>query len=194
MCPCSVTRSCPSLGDPMDRNPPSSRGSCCSVAKLRLTLCDCMNCSTSGFPALHHLPELAQTHVHWASNAILFSSVAPFYSCPQSFSASGSFPISWLFTSGNQSIEASVSASVLPMTIQGWSSLGLTGLTSWLRGLSRVFSSTTIWKHQFFSSPAFIMVQLSHLYMTIGKTIALTIWTFVKKWYLCFLICCLGLS
>ena len=125
---------------------------------------------------------------------ILLSSVAPVTSCPQSFPPSGYFPISWLFISGNQSIGASVSASILPMNIQGWSSLRLTGLTSWLRGLSRVFSSTTIWKHQFFSSPAFIMVQLSHPYMTTGESIASTIWTFVMKWYLCFLICCLGLS
>ena len=80
-------------------------------------------------------------------------SVIPFFSCPQSFPASGSFPMSWLFISGGQSIGASPSASLLPMNIQGWLSLGLTGLISFLsKRLSRVFSSTTIWKHQFFSS------------------------------------------
>ena len=81
------------------------------------------------------------------------SFVTPFSSCPQSLTASGSFPMSWLFTSGGQSIGASVSASVLPMNIQGWFLLGLTCLISLLfNGLSRVFSSTTVWKHQFFGT------------------------------------------
>ena len=77
------------------------------------------------------------------------SSVAPF-SCPQCFLASGSFLMSWLFASGGHSIEASASASVLPMNNQGWFPLGLTGLISLLsKGLSRVFSSSTVWKHRF---------------------------------------------
>ena len=79
------------------------------------------------------------------------SSVVPFSSCLQSFPASGSFPMSRLFISGGQSIGASASAPVLPVNIQGWFPLGWTGLISLLsRGLSRVFYSTTIWKHQFF--------------------------------------------
>ena len=70
------------------------------------------------------------------------SSVVPFPSCLQSFPASGSFPMNWFFTSGDQSIGASASASVLPVNIQGWFLLGLTGLVSLLsKGLSRVFSS-----------------------------------------------------
>ena len=78
------------------------------------------------------------------------SSVIPF-SCLQSFPASGSFPKSQFFASGGQSIGISASTSVLPMKIQCWFPLGLTGLISWLsKGLSRVFSSTTVWKHQFF--------------------------------------------
>ena len=81
------------------------------------------------------------------------SSVTPFSSCPQSFPASGSFPVSRLFASGGQNIGASVSAWVLPMGIQGWFSLGWTGLISLQsRGLSRVFSSTTARKHQFFNA------------------------------------------
>ena len=81
------------------------------------------------------------------------SSVALFSSCPLSFSASGSFPMSWLFTWGDQSIMASTSVSVLPMNIQGWFPLGLTSLISLLtKGLSRVFFITTIWKHQFFGA------------------------------------------
>ena len=79
------------------------------------------------------------------------SSVVPFSSCLRSFPTSGSFPISQFFTSGGQSIGVSASASVLPMNIQDWFPLGWTG---WIflqsKGLSRVFSSTTVWKHQFF--------------------------------------------
>ena len=86
--------------------------------------------------------------------------------------------MSWLFVSGGQSIGALTS--VLPMNIQGSFPLGLTGLILLPKGLSRVFSST-IQKHQFFLAQDFLMVQLSHLYMTTGKTIALTIWTFVHK-------------
>ena len=72
---------------------------------------------------------------------------------PQSFPASGSFPVSWLFTSGGQSIGVSAAASVFPMNIQGWFPLGLTGLISLQsKGLPRVFSSTTIQKHQFFGA------------------------------------------
>ena len=79
------------------------------------------------------------------------SSATPFSSCPQSFLASESFPVNQLFPSGGQSIGASASASVLPMSIQGWFTLGLTGLISMFsKGLSRVLFSTTIWKHQFF--------------------------------------------
>ena len=73
--------------------------------------------------------------------------------CPQSFPASVSFPMSWLFALGGQSIGASTSALVLPMNIQGWFPLGMTNLISLLpKGLSRVFSSTTVQKHQFFGS------------------------------------------
>ena len=110
------------------------------------------------------------------------SSVARFSTCPQSFPSSGSFPMSLLFASGGQSIGASASASVLPMNIQGWYPLGLTGLISLLsKGLSRVLCRTTIWKYQFFGTQSFFMVQLSYLYMTTWKTIPLTIRTFVGK-------------
>ena len=81
------------------------------------------------------------------------SSAAPFSSCLQSFPASGFFPMSQLFTSGGQSIGASASASFLPMNIQGWLPLGLTGLISLLsKGLSRVFSSIIVQKDQFFGA------------------------------------------
>ena len=81
------------------------------------------------------------------------SSVVPFSSCLQSFPASRSFPVSWLLTSGGQSIGASASASLLPMNIQNWFPLGLTGWISLQsKGLSRVFSNTTVQKHQFFDT------------------------------------------
>ena len=105
-------------------------------------------------PSVHHqLPEFTQTHVHRVDDAIQPSSVIPFSSCLQSFPASGSFPISQFFTSGDQSIGVSASTSVLPMNIQDWSPLGW---TVWIslqsKGLSRVFSNTTLQKHQFFSA------------------------------------------
>ena len=89
---------------------------------------------------------------HWY-HLTISSSVIPFSSCLQSFPASGSFPMSWFFTSGSQSVGASASASVLPMNIQDWFPLGLTGLiTLQSKGFSRVFSNTTVQKHQFFSA------------------------------------------
>ena len=88
----------------------------------------------------------------WCHPAIS-SSVIPFSSCPQSFPASGSFPMSQLFTSGGQSIGVSASASLLPMNTQDWCPLGRTGWISLQsKGLSRVFSNTTVQKHQFFSA------------------------------------------
>ena len=88
----------------------------------------------------------------WCHPTILFS-VVPFSSCPQSFPASGSFQMSQLFASGGQSIGVSASASVLSMNAQGWSPLGLSGsIFLQFRGFSRVFSSTTVQKHQFFGT------------------------------------------
>ena len=90
--------------------------------------------------------------------------------------------MSWLFTSGGQTTGTSASASVLPMKIQGLFPSGLTGLICLLsKGLSRVFSSITVQKHQFFGAQACLIVQLTHPYMTTGKTIALTRRTFVGK-------------
>ena len=89
----------------------------------------------------------------WWCHPTISSSVASLSSCLQSFPESGSFPMSWLFASGGQSIGTSASASVLPMNIQDWFFLGWTGLFSLQsRGLSRVFSNNTIQKHQFFSA------------------------------------------
>ena len=119
------------------------------ITLLCLTLCS----SIPGFPALHLSPGACSNSCPlspWC-NLTISSSVAHFSSCPQSFPTSGSFPMSWLFTPGGQSIGASVS--VIPVNIQGWFPFVLTDLISLLsKGLSRVFSSTTIQKHQFFSA------------------------------------------
>ena len=130
----------------------------------------------------------------WWCHPIISSSVIPLSSCLQSFHAWGSFPVSQLFASGGQSIGASASASVLPMNIQDWSPLGWTGWISLQsKGLSRVFSDTTVTKHKFFSA------QLSY-----GNS-HIHIWLLEKQYHwldgplsakqcLCFLICCLGWS
>ena len=89
----------------------------------------------------------------WWCHPAISSSVVPFSSCPQSLPASESFPMSQLFASGGQSIGASASASVLPMNTQAWSPLGWTGWISLQsKGVSRVFSNTTVQKHQFFGT------------------------------------------
>ena len=129
----------------------------------------------------------------WCHPTIL-SSVIPFSSCPQSFPASRSFLMIQFFPSGGQSIAASASASVLLVNIQDWFPLELTGLISLLsKGFSSVFSSTTIWKHQFFSTQPSLW-SFSHNRTYTGKTTALTTRTLSVKWHLCFLICCLHLS
>ena len=105
----------------------------------------------------------------WWCHTTISSSVIPFSSCLQSFPTLGSFPMSQFFTSGDQSIGVSASASALPMNIQNWFPLGLTG---WIylqsKGLSRVFSNTTVQKHQFFSTQLSLWSN-SHPYMTTGK-------------------------
>ena len=103
-------------------------------------------------PVPHHLPEFPSScSLHWWSHPAISSSYAPFSFCPKSFPASGAFPMSQLFSSDDQNIAVSDSASALPMGIQGWFPLRLTGLISLLfKGLSGVFSSTTVRRHQFF--------------------------------------------
>ena len=110
------------------------------------------------------------------------SSLVPFSSCLQSFPASGSFPMSGLFTSGSQSIGASASASVLPMNIQDWFPLGLIDLISFQsKGLSKSPLQRHSSKASVFRRSAFFIVQLSHPYMTTGKNMALIRQTFVGK-------------
>ena len=116
-----------------------------SVTQLCPTYSYPMDCSMPGLPVCHQLMEFTQ----WC-HSVISSSVIPFSSWVQSFPASGSFQMSQLFASGGQIIGVSASTSVLPKIIQDWSPLGWISLQS--KGLSRVFSNTTVQKHQFFSA------------------------------------------
>ena len=127
---------------------------CCSIAKSCPISCNAMTCSMPGFPTFIMSPSLLSilgiesvipfNHLILCHPILLLASVFP---------RIRSFPVSLLFASGGQSIGASASPSVLPMNIQGWFPLSLIGLISLLsKGLSRVFSSNTFWKHQFFST------------------------------------------
>ena len=125
-----------------------------SVAQSCPTFCNPMNRSMPGLPVHHQLPEFTKIHVHRVGDAIQPHQplLSPSF-CPQSFPASGSFQMSQLFASGGQSIGVSASTSVLPRNTQDWFPLGW---TSWIslqsKGLSRVFSNTTVQKHQFFGA------------------------------------------
>ena len=142
-----------------------------------------MDCSMPGLPFL----TISWSLLKLMSFELVMPSNHPILCCPllllsSTFPSIRVFSVSLLFVSDGQRIGASASVAVLPMNIQGWFPLGLTGLISLLyKGLSRVFSSTTIRKHQFFGTQPSFMVQLSHPYMTAEKTIALTMWTFVSK-------------
>ena len=117
----------------------------------------------------------------WWCHPSISSSVALFSSCPQSFPGSGSFPVSLLLASGGQSIGVSVLVSVLPMNIQYWFHLGLTGLSSLLsKGLLRIFSNTTIWKHQSLALSLLYGPTLTSIH-DYWKTITFTIRTSVGK-------------
>ena len=128
---------------------------CCSVAQACPTLWDPMDCSMPCFPVFHYLLEFAQTHVHWVGDAIQPSlPLLPTSPPALNLSSISVFLFQWVSSLHQVAkvAELLASASVFPMNIQGWFPLGLTGLMSLLsKGLSRVFCSTTGWKHQFFS-------------------------------------------
>ena len=121
-------------------------------------LCNPMDCSRPDSPVRHHLLELTQTHVHQVGDAIqpshsLSSPSPPSFNVSLQSFPNQSFPMSQFFTLRGQSIGVSASASVLPMNIQYWFPLVWTGLISLLsKGFSRVFSNTTVQKHQFFGT------------------------------------------
>ena len=140
-----------------------------------------MNSSTPRFPYPSLSPGVCSNScpLNKRCHPTISSSPAPFSSCPRFFPASGSLPVSQLFVSGGQSTGALALASVLPVNIQDQFPLGLTSLISLLsKGLSRVFFSTTVGKHQFFGSQPCLQPN-SHT--DTGKTIVLTVWTFIGK-------------
>ena len=118
------------------------------------TLCHPIDCSAPGFPVCHQLElHTNSCPLSWWCHPTISSFVVPFSSHFQSFPALGCFPVSQFFLSGGQSIGISASASVLPMNIQDWFPLRLTGfITLQSKRLSRVFSNITVHKHQFFSA------------------------------------------
>ena len=150
-----------------------------------------MDCSTPGFPVLHYLLGLVQTHVHWVSDAIqpshpLLSSSPPDFNLSQH----ESFPMSRLFTSGGKKIGAS--ASVLPKNNQDWFPFGLTGLISLQsKRLWRVFSNTTVRKHQLFHAQPPLWSN-SHICTWLPEKPH--VWLdrpLLEKWCLCFIMHCL---
>ena len=145
---------------------------CCSVAK---------SCPTCLWPhGLQHArlpcPSLSpgvcsnSCPFSWWCHPTISSFAASFSSYPQSFPALGSFPMSQLFTLGGQSVGASASAAVLPMNVQGWFPLGVTGLISLLsKGLSRVFFIITVQRHQFFGAEPSLW-SISHIHSWLLET------------------------
>ena len=138
-----------------------------STAQSCLTLCDPMDYSTPGLCVHHHLPEFTQTSVHWVDDAIL---CCPFVLSLSNFPSTRVFSMSHLYAWGGQSIGVSASASVLPMNTQDWSPLGWTGWISLQsKGLSIVFSNTTVQKHQFVSTQLSLWSN-SHIHTTLSHT------------------------
>ena len=133
-----------------------SSSNCCYLTHIQVcqTLCDPMDCSTPGLPVYHQLPEFTQTHVHWVGDAINHLILCcPLLLLPSIFPSIRVSSVSQFFSWSGQSVGVSASASFLPMNTQDWSPLGWTGWI-WLQSkrLSRVFSNTTVQKHQFFGA------------------------------------------
>ena len=132
-------------------------------------LCDLTDSNISGFPSLSRGVCSNSCPLSQWCHPTISSSVTPFSSCPQFLPASGPFPM--LFASGGQSIGAPASASVLPMNTEGWFPLGLTGLMSLQsKGLARVFSSTTVWEHQFFSAQSSLWFIIKIEYILVASS------------------------
>ena len=169
---------------------------CCSVVKSCLTLRDPKDCSMPGSSVLHYLPEFTQIHIHWVSDAVQPSHPLLLDS-PSAFNLSqnqGLFPMSRFFPSGGQSTGASASILVLPMNTQDWSPLGWTGWISlFSKGLSRVFSNTTVQKQLFFSAQPSLCSN-SHIQTWPLEKPYLRLYRSLAAVSRHFLICCLGLS
>ena len=128
------------------------------------------DCSTPGLPVHHQFSVCSNSFpLSWWCHPTISSSIIPFSSCLQSFPALGSFPMSQFSSSGGRSVGVSASTSVLPMNIQDWFPLGLTDLISFQsKGLSRIFSNTTVQKSQFFGTQ-FSLQSNSHIHAWLLK-------------------------
>ena len=147
-----------------------------------------MDCCTPGLPVPHCLPKYVQVHVHCIGDAIshliCWRSLLLY---PQSFLASGTFPTSRLFASDDQNTGASVSASVLQMSIQGWFLLRLTSFISLLwKGYLGIFSSTTVWRHQFFGSLPSLQSSSHTCTRPLGRPLPWLYGSLLAEWCLCF--------
>ena len=149
---------------------------CCGlVARLLATP---MDCTTPRFPVHHQLPELVQTHVHRAGDAIQPSHpVVPFFSYLQSFPASGPFPMSQFFASSGQSIGASASASVLLMNIQDWFPLGWTGWISLLNHRTPNWCQRIGWENPFIPTLEMVLESYSHAHCGFQDQ-----WEAIRNW------------
>ena len=139
---------------------------CRLVTKLCTNLCDPMDCSMTHFPGLQYIPGVCSNSysLHQWCYPTISSSVTPFSSNPQCFPGSGSFPMSWLFALGAQSIRASASPSVLPMNIQGWSPLGLIDLSSCCLKTSQDSSPTSQFRKHCCCGAHPVLWSNSHIY------------------------------
>ena len=168
-----------------------------SVAQSCPTLCDPMNRSTPGLPVHHQLPEFTQTHVHWVSDAIQPSYLLLSPSPPAPNPSQHQSLFQWVNSSHEVAkvLEFQLQHQSFPMNIQGWFPLGWTGWISLQsKGLSRVFSNTTVQKHQFFSAQLSSWSK-SHIHTwPLEKPQLCLDGPLLAKWCLCFLISCLGWS
>ena len=159
---------------------PHDGGCCCSFAKSCPTLCNPMKCRMPGFPVLHYLPEFAQTHVHWVSDAIQPSHpLLP--SSPITFSLCQSQGLfQWVGSLQQVTKVLEFQHQSFQWIFQGWFPLGWTGLILQSKELSRVFSSTVVQKYQYFCAQPLYGPPIIP-YMTTRKTITLTVCTLVTE-------------
>ena len=155
---------------------------CSSVSQSCPTLCDLMDCSTPGFPVLHYLPEFAQTHVHWVSDAIQPPHPLSAPSPPSLNFSQHQGLFHWVGSTHQEAKVLELQHGSLQWIFRVDFLLELTGLILLSKGLSRVFSNTTIQKHQFFGAQPFLWFNsykhtYIHRFMSTGKTIALIIQT-----------------
>ena len=170
---------------------------CCSVTKLCQTLCNCMDCSIPGFSVLHYLLEFTQIHIHWVSDTIQPSHPLSPPSPPALTLSQHQGLFQWVSALPQvaKGLELQLQHQSFPVNMQGWFPLELTGLISLQsKGLSRVISSTTVQRHQFFSAQPSLWSNSHTCTWLLGKPQLWLYGPLLANWCLCFLISWLGLS